>query len=383
MNFLQDINYSIASTSVERISRWDVCMALLVSFILSSSVFAYITPENDNPVMIYKTMATEPYSFNAFPYGARILTPVLASHLPMDTGVSFRTISFFSFFICGTLLVLALRLFDVPLYWALALLPAFYLASSSRFIIANFWYIDPMSYWLLILLFIGMITGNFGVTMCSLALGALNRPESLSIIPVLMILWFNKEKCFNSLRTISLCVLPAILFVLIIRFIWPLISDYQVWAKIAGRSLDINSQEYSLIFQKQGFKALFDIRIYRETLPCLWGLAAIGLIRIPRRISLAFIVHIIIVILPMIIATDYFRLPFYVFPAIIIAAGVGLTVFIEKNRISAGIIIAAIWLLTAFAPQSIIGGLILAALVIASYWRFLKNEVNPQHLVRN
>ncbi len=364
-------------TVLTRIRRVDVLLAAMVSLLLTGIVFFLIPLSESNPVQQYASFAKQPFSFMEFPYGARMATPVIVGLLPWDIDTGFRIVAFGSFFLCGTLLILWLRLAGVSLRWGLTLLPVFYFASTAKFIIANAWYIDPMSYWVLVMTFIGMMTGNIGITMASLALGALNRPESLTILLPLSIAWWDRDRKLSSLITIGYAIFPAIFLTLAMRYIWPLVSDYQIWAQLGEVNLSKDPQPYSVIFCQQCFKALLHHSIYRETLPCLWGLAAIGFIQTTWRIRWIMILQILLAISPMILATDYFRLPFYVFPALILLSGLGLQALSRIHLACAGGTVAGIWLLTAAAPQSLWLGILFGTLLVFIYMVLAKTHTLP------
>lgn len=365
---IQPIHTCFDKTAWHRIRRIDLLAGLSVSFLLAGLVF-FLNPLSAKcPVEPYLLFAKNPFSFREFPYGARMLTPVLVGLLPLDINTGFRLVAFVSYVLCGTFLTLWLRLAGIRLAWSIALLPAFYFATTARFIAANAWYIDPMSYWTLVAALVAIMTANRGATLLFLALGALNRPESLSLLPILFIAWWRKDQPFRSLIIAGLCALPAIAFALSMRFLWPLISDFQVWQSISGTNFKSDPQPYSLIFAQQGFKALLDPQVYRETLPYLWGFAFLGIMHTTPRIRWMMALQMVLAILPMMIATDYFRLPFYVFPSLIFLAGLGLQSLHRIHPTLAGSSIFTVWGLLVIAPNSIVGGFILAIAVNIAYW---------------
>jgi hypothetical protein len=358
------IHRIFVESALEQVRRIDVFLSLGFAFLLTGLAFWWIPLNDSPPITVYTQFAKNPFRFWEFPYGARMLTPVLVGVLPLDTNAGFRLIALISYILCGTFLTLWLRLSGISLGWALGLLPAFYYASTAKFLIANAWYIDPMSFWILVVTFIGVMTGNIGLTMFSLALGALNRPESLTVIAVLVIAWTRKDRPVRSILTAIFCAAPAVLLYTAIFYIWPLVSDFQVWQELGGGGLKNDPQPYAVIFAQQGFKALLDPKVYRETLPCLWGLSIAGFLQVEWRIRWMAIAQIAIAILPMTIATDYFRLPFYVFPAVIFLSALGVQFLSQIHTAWAWISLAAALLLTALAPQSILGGVTFAAVIL-------------------
>lgn len=371
------IHRCLPESSLERLRRGDALAAAIAALFLTGLAF-YLFPQSEKcPVEPYRLFAQNPFSFREFPYGARMATPVLVGLFWENVDAGFRAVAFASFFLCGTLLAAWLRLIGVSLKWALALLPVFYFASTARFIIANPWYIDPMSYWLLVSAFIGITTGNIGIAMASIALGALNRPESLSIVFLLAIAWFRKDRPIASLITAAACALPGIALALAMRIIWPLVSDCQVWQQIGGGNLANDPQPYSIIFVQQGFKELLNPLVYRETLPCLWGLAVIGFFQAVSRIRWLMLAQILLAVLPIVIATDYFRLPFYVFPAVILLSALGFQALARIHVLFACGAAAMTWVLTAFAPKSIPGGMGLAIALLIAWW-VLRKKVSEE-----
>lgn len=363
--FTSDPIHRITAESVRERVRWiDVLLSFGFALFLTGLAFWWIPLNDTSPVTIYSHMAKNPYRFMEFPYGARLLTPVMVGLFPLETDAGFRLVAFVSYVLCGTFLTLWLRLAGVSLRWALGLLPAFYYASTAKFLIANAWYIDPMSFWILVVTLIGATTGNLGLTMFSLALGALNRPESLTVTAVVIIAWMRKDRLFRSVLAAVFCAAPAVLLYLAIYFIWPLVSDFQVWQELGGGGIRDNPQPYAAIFAQQGFKALLDPKVYRETIPCLWGLSIVGMFQAEGRIRWMMGAQFLLAILPMTIATDYFRLPFYVFPAVLYLSGLGMHYLAQIHPAPAWLALAAALLLTALAPQSILGGAGLAAVIL-------------------
>ncbi|MBN2326075.1 MAG: hypothetical protein JXR73_02900 [Candidatus Omnitrophica bacterium] len=376
-NFTPTIHRCLPHDAPGKIRRLDLITAAGGALLFTLLIF-FFTPVNETAaVQQYFQFAQNPFSFTSYPYGARMATPVLAGLLPFDVQTGFRILSFISFFLCGVFLDLLLRMAGVSLRWRLALLPAFYFASTARFIVANPCYVDPMSYWLMTAAFLGILSGNYGLTMFFLALGALNRPESLTLVLILIPTWWSKERPLRSLLAAALCALPAILLASAMRFIWPWVSDYQIWKEITRVAMNINPQPYAEIFAQQGFSALIDPSVYREALPCLWGLAALGFLQTTWRIRWAALAHIILAISPMMIATDYFRLPFYAFPAVIFLSGLGLQTLHRIHVYYAAAAAAAVLLLTLLFPQSITAGIILAIAVCALY-RLNRTETNSR-----
>jgi hypothetical protein len=135
-----------------------------------------------------------------------------------------------------------------------------------------------------------------------------------------------------------------------------------------------NPNEVASIFSQQGFMFLFSPTIYKELIPCIWGSMMIGMMHCSRKILIACIGIILISILPMIAATDYFRLPFYAFPGLFILSAAGFEhLFQLKAQISyfwIFICAAAMY----FFPQSILIGLILSCLMVANFFLLKRTE---------
>ncbi len=372
----------IPRESLDRIRRMDVLIALAASSILTSIAFFWLFPlVEHNPVAIYRSMAVSPFHFYAKPYGARLLTPLIAHFLPLDPDTALRVVAFLSFVLSGTLLFLLFRLLDVNPWLAAALLPGFYFAPTAKFIIANSWFVDPMNYWLLVLVFIGIFTANTGVTAAALTLSAFNRPESMAVLPLVFIAWWRRDYPVRSLKPILIGTLPALGMGLALMFLWPVLSDLSVMVQIGGIDA-AHSNNLSAIFKKHGFKVLISSQIYCEIVPYFWGLAAIGFLRVSPRIKILCLTHIVLSVLPMLVAIDFFRLPFYAFPAVLLLAGVGI---VTLSKIHPALAIAAVlitWPFIAFAPQSVWLGTILTTALLGIYLFLSKKsqykEIQPQ-----
>ncbi len=343
----------LPSSAVEYISRFDILLALVVSSILTWFTFLLFPLQETNPVEIYYNMAKAPFHFFHFPYGARILTPLLVYCLPGNIDTGFRIVAFIAYCGSGVLLWILLRLFSVNRYAIAALLPAFFLAPTSRFIVANAWYVDPLSFSFLTVTFFSFLIVNRGMTMAALMLGAMNRPESLMILPVICIAWFNKRESIRSVLSCLFCAFPAIMYSVLIFFVWPKLSDQYFYKMISGTDNVILRESIREIFDQQGFAILWSPVIYREMLPFLWGFALIGFFYISTRLKILSIVYVALCALQMVVANDYYRLPFYAFPIMFILSGVGLNSFLQELRGYAVIGIILMWFHLALFPRAL------------------------------
>ncbi len=365
-------NLPLPTNAVERIRWGDILIASLAALILSLVCF-WMNPLSDhNPITQYSSMADKPFSFRELPYGGRLLTPLLAYCMPFGTDTEFRLIAFGSYFFTGLFLVLVMRLIDIPLYWAVALLPCFYFAPSARFIMANAWYTDPLNYWMMICVFFGALTRNLGVTLAAVTVGAFNRPESLFLVPVIAAAWWNVKYPVRSLLPVLWCCAPGILIFVSIWFVWPYVSDFLVIAIITGDPLGTSPVQIGKVFQKHGFSVLLSYEIWREIIPGAWGLAIIGILKGPRRITLFSLAHIGCSLLPMLIAVDFFRLPFFAFPGVLLLAGLGVSALNQRHPILAGAAVLVTWILLFFFPHGILAGIIAAFVLLLVYFLFPK-----------
>jgi hypothetical protein len=108
--------------------------------------------------------------------------------------------------------------------------------------------------------------------------------------------------------------------------------------------------------------------MYREMMPPLWGIAAVGFCCSTRPIMVFGIIHILLSILPMMIAVDTFRLPFYVFPVILLWSGIGLQELSRKHDGFAWTAIGISWFLILYFPKSIIGGIVMLMVWLLIYF---------------
>ena len=371
------IHRPLPDSAVERIQRWEIVPMFFASLVLTAIAFYLFPLSAKNPVDLYATIAKDPYRFRELPYGARLLTPFIVHYLPVGINEGFRIVAFVSFLFSGGLLYAMLRLAGTPPLLSLLLLPGFYFAPTPRYIIANSWYIDPMSYWLSLAVFCGLLTGNLGVTLAGTTLGALNRPESLILFPVVAIAWWNKEYPIRSLFPSLLSALPGSLIYLGILYIWPAVSDLQVMRNIHGSSIGTLPQNYSAIFKEHGFAILISGQIYSEMMPYLWGPAFLGLFRVPRRIALLAVSHIFLSALPLLMANDFFRLPFFAFPAILLLAGVGLAYAAQVHPAFAAVVVVISGIHAVINPRLIWPGPAVGILLLMVYVVFRTSGTGP------
>jgi len=369
--FLKNIPEPLAD-AIENIKISSFIIGAAVSVLLTFFTF-YINPlSGNNTVTIYVLMAKSPFQYYAMPHGSRLLTPLLVHFLPFDYDMGFRAVAFVSFTASGILIFSLLKLFRLSDGVAAALLPAFYFAPAARFIVAHAWFPDPMTYLWLSLFFFGMITANVGVTMASVTLGVLNRPESLVIVPVLAAAWWARKQPLRSLIPIALCSLPGMLIYVFFWQLWPKIHSSLFEAmNVSPDSMSLTGEDLKSVFEQHGLSILFSSQIYREMLPCLWGPAAVGILKAPKRLTCVCFAHIFFSALPMLVAEDFFRLPFLAFPAVFLLAAIGFAELRKINLWLPLLAIAAAWIHLALAPLAIIPGLASAVLFtfIVYKWR--------------
>ncbi|MEW6234264.1 MAG: hypothetical protein AB1656_02655 [Candidatus Omnitrophota bacterium] len=362
------------ANNIENISRSSFFFGAAVSLLLTLSSFYFHPLSGNNTVTIYVQMAKSPYQYYAMPHGSRLLTPLIVHFLPFAYDTGFRAVAFVSFFASGLLIFSLLKLFKLSDGIAAAFLPAFFFAPAARFIIAHAWFPDPMTYLCLSLFFFGAITANLGITTAGVTLGALNRPESLAIVPVLAAAWWVRKQPLRSLAPVVLSSIPGILIYGFFWDLWPKIhSDFFAIMNTPPESLSLTGEDLKGIFQQHGFSILLSSQIYREMLPCLWGPAAVGIISAPKRLTCVCLTHVFFSTLPMLVAVDFFRLPFLAFPAVFLLAAAGFAELRKINRWLPMLAIAAVWLHLALVPLAIWPGIVSAILfVILIYkWRTL------------
>lgn len=318
------LNQETVSPTIHAIRRMDLFLAILAGFLLTVVAFSLIPQVEHNPVRGYVTMANNPYSFYSFPYGTRLLTPLIVHFMPWKVDLDFRYFTALNFALSGALIYLLVRLFGLRPGLTLVLLPLFYFAPAARFIIETPWYVDPLSYTCLLLFFIGLLIKHPGLTVLGLTAGAFNRPESLIAAPLLFIVWWDRKKPLQSIGQAMLCILPGLFIALTIRFAWPHVSDFGMIQKLAGTTLDPNSEKIADVFRQQGVKVLWDPQVYREMMPYLWGAALVGAFTASGRIALACLVYIFLTACTLMVASDFYRLPFFAFPSILVLAAAGL-----------------------------------------------------------
>jgi hypothetical protein len=365
-------------SSIENVTWKDVIISVCASLILTTILFAWFPVSEHNPVQIYKSMADEPFHFHEFPYGARILTPIVASVMPFDLDTNFRWIAFISFVICGFLISVFLRLFDISITWSILLLPGLYFSPTLRFLTANPWYGDPMSFWIMMVLFIAALSGNIGLAMGSLSLNQLNRPESIVGVLLLVPAWMRKRDWWKTLCVITLCTIPPLVIFVFFRQIWPLVSDAQLYSEMIGSDtiVRMNPQKYWLAFQENGFSVFIRREIYQEILPYSWGLVFVGFLYSSWRLRLVCIIHTLYTLLPMIIAMDTFRLPFYLFPVFILLSGIGLKRLNQHHSFFACCAIGIYILHCLFLPKWIVLGVLSIILWVGLDWYWKKYIVD-------
>ena len=191
------------------------------------------------------------------------------------------------------------------------------------------------------------------------------------MIPVLGVLWWERDRPVRSLLPLLGCALPGVACYLAMQFVWPRISDYEVIFGALPDIMQFSSLDIRNIFSRHGVTVLFSPEIYRELLPYSWGLLAAGLVVSPMRLRLLALVHVILSILPMLVATDFFRLPFFAFPVFFLLAGIGFRALHETHCFLAYLLLVIGLVHLAVSPHAMAPGLVLATMVVG-WWVWKK-----------
>lgn len=364
------MNHCTEYTTVQRINHlklFEVFFSIFGTWLLTMFLFQCVPILENTTVKLYVYMAEDPYAFVEFPYGSRILTPLVVYYLPFDIDDGFRIVAFSGIWLTGTLLYQLIRVNCSSILISSGLIGCFYLTSTIHLLTAHAWFIDPMSYLFLTLTFYSAIHKQNGITTAALTFGVLNRPSSILYMPVALLLcWSNQSSKKNILQSI-LIMLPACICVFLIFYVWPQASNFGVTKNDASIFQFNNPNEVNSIFFQQGFMFLLSPVIYKELLPCIWGTILIGIMHCERKILIACIATIVISILPMIAATDYFRLPFYSFPALFILSAIGFEqLHMLHSKISYFWSFVCIMVMILY-PQSLLLGLIISSGMVCNY----------------
>lgn len=355
------------------ILQWELPLSFGLTWFITWLNFYWIPLAEESIVNPYMMMAKHPYSYVVFPYGSRILTPWLVHILPLGIDAGFRMIAFIGLWITGFLLFLIMRQFCTNVILCIGLTALFYLAPTVQFLTENAWFIDPLSYMFLCIALVGATHNQHGIGMAGLTAGALNRPSSILYAPAIILFQRQYPLCKSQVIHSLLVVMPACICITLIFLVWPQVSNYG----IINSGNTFGSSDVQTILEQQGLLFLFSTLIYQELLPCLWGVMLIGLLYVNRIVLSACIYIIIISILPMIAATDYFRLPFYAFPALFILSASGF-----ERLYQAKANVSYFWLtLCCIAmycyPKSILLGLSISFFIITNYY-FLKKTTSDK-----
>lgn len=348
--------------------RFELLLSLAGTWILTWVLFQTISLAESTTVQPYIIMAQDPYKFVAFPYGSRILTPLLVYYLPFGVDDGFRIIAFCGFWLTGILLYILIRHFCSQVILSFGIITLFYLSPTVQFLTANAWYIDPLSYVFMCIGLLGAFHIQRGIVMAGFTFGVWNRPSSIIFIPAALLLCWSNQTRFRNILWSLLILLPEILCIFMILYIWPHASNYGV-AKQSIENLSFtDTTQLSEIYSQQGLLYLFSPMIYQELLPCIWGTILLGMMYCNRKILFVCLFIIIASILPMVAATDYFRLPFYAFPALFILSGIGFEqLYTLKPPVSLFWLALCILIMFVF-PQSLPVGLVISGLMVVNFF---------------
>lgn len=210
------------------------------------------------------------------PYTFRLLTPWLASRLPLDLASAFTIITLVSLWVTALLLNAFLAVQGLPPVgrWGGVLL---FLGSGCVVrALTTPTYVDPLTYALTMAGFVALYRRHDVAFVAIAALGVLNRETALLLLPAYIVAhppWRSREA---ALKALIVCGIPCLtLAAMVVLKLWA--------AGLLGQGLGVfETLRYTGAAQR--VPRLGDILDAYSVFGVLWVVAALGVIRLPREL---------------------------------------------------------------------------------------------------
>jgi hypothetical protein len=304
--------------------------AVALPLLLLMDAYVRDSPEPRNDELIYELMAREPFEPHTFPFAHRFAVPTLVHLLPMSNDVSFSLLAWLSTALCGALVYVLLRRFEIDKRLAFAL--GFCIALSPTLFVVSLREgrnVDPES---ILIMFAGAIAifdrrpAVFGAIVL---VGCMVREAALFLIPFAYAIWAERLWDRRAARDVALASLPALAAYAAVRLAVPSLHRERVlgYDSLLGGRLEV--------LERAAEQPLTILRRMAIAFGPLWLAAPFALkdLRWARR----GLVLVAACVVSMTFALDWGRIIFLAAPVIVVA---GAWVLNSRPRLAIAAVIA-------------------------------------------
>ena len=185
--------------------------AVALPLLLLMDAYVRDSPEPHNDELIYELMAREPFEPHTFPFAHRFAVPLLVNVLPFSHSFSFSALAWLSTALCGALVYVLLRRFEIDKRLAFALGICIAL-SPTLFVVSlregrN---VDPESILIMLAGAIAIFDRRPAVFGAIVLVGCLVREAALFLIPFAYAIWAERLWDARAAKQVVLASAPAV-----------------------------------------------------------------------------------------------------------------------------------------------------------------------------
>jgi hypothetical protein len=287
--------------------------AVALPLLLLMDAYVRDSPEPRNDELIYELMAQQPFDPHTFPFAHRFAVPTLVHLLPFSHDFSFSALAWLSTALCGALVYVLLRRFEIDKRLAFALGVCIAL-SPTLFVVSlregrN---VDPESILVMLAGAIAIFDRRPAVFGAIVLVGCLVREAALFLIPFAYAVWADRLWDAKAAKQVALASLPAVVAYAVVRLAVPALHREQVlgYKSLLGGRLEV--------LEKAADQPLTILRRIAIAFGPLWLAAPFAL----RDLSWARrgLVLVAACVAGMTFALDWGRIVFLAAPVIVVAA---------------------------------------------------------------
>lgn len=313
---------------------------ILLNAALKNDLFTFdkfaAAPKGDHTY--YVQIATEgPGSCNEPPYCWRVLVPVVAGALPVDTETGFLAITLITFWLTGIVLYLLLRTYNLAPTLALVGMLLFYATGwAAGFLVTFFVQLETPTFLAIVLAIYCARTRRDALFMVIVALGVATKESALFALPLYYTL--NATRLIDvklAARTVLLA-LPALLVLFAIRWSIPPTNPNYYWEALNLYSTArMNGTIGGPLIIAPQLRGNIALSYFFDNLATFGIMLALPFLAMRRNAELLvrYSPFLLLVNVQLLIAENTERLLVYAFPAVILMSVNGLAQMAEKLQL--------------------------------------------------
>jgi hypothetical protein len=287
--------------------------AVALPLLLLMDAYVRDSPEPRNDELIYELMAQQPFEPHTFPFAHRFAVPTLVHLLPFDHAFSFSALAWLSTALCGALVYVLLRRFEIDKRLAFALGICIAL-SPTLFVVSlregrN---VDPESVLVMLAGAIAIFDRRPAVFGAIVLVGCMVREAALFLIPFAYAVWAERLWDPRAAKQTVLAAAPAIAAYVAVRLAVPSLYRERVlgYDSLLGGRLEV--------LERAADQPLTILRRIAIAFGPLWLAAPFALRDLPwARRGLVLLAA---CVASMTFALDWGRIVFLAAPVVVVAA---------------------------------------------------------------